>query len=245
MENKSAKSNQNERKNRRRSSSGRLHSSTREYLLVEIESREATTTAELVETSGLHENTVRGHLEALYADGYINRSQLPPNGKGRPSTVWTANKREAEGLYKELTSTLLDALLSEQSKPAKSAHQAGEKWGAKIAAGVSETSRDITVPTNGVDTQIMKSDARTKKPDARALVIETMRQQGFAPEDTGEEILLRKCPLISAAHKSDVVCAVHEGMISGIANSSGKNIRAKLTPFEFPGACALRLVAAS
>ncbi|MBX3312559.1 MAG: hypothetical protein KF916_06715 [Microbacteriaceae bacterium] len=224
MENKFAKSSKNERKRRRRSSSGRLHSSTREYLLVEIESRESITTAELVQISGLHENTIRGHLEALYADGYINRSQLPPNGKGRPSIVWAANKTETEDLYKELTNTLLDALLNDKPKPARNAHKAGEKWGAKIAF------------------EISKNSTRT---DPRALVIEAMRQQGFNPEDIGEEILLRKCPLISAAHKSDVVCAIHEGMISGIANSSGKKIRAKLTPFEFPGACALRLVAAS
>lgn len=224
MENKFAKSSKNERKRRRRSSSGRLHSSTREYLLVEIESRESITTAELVQISGLHENTVRGHLEALYADGYINRSQLPPNGKGRPSIVWAANKSETEGLYKELTNTLLDALLNEKPKPAKSAHQAGENWGAKIA---SEISKNFTGA------------------DARTLVLEAMRQQGFNPEDTGEEILLRKCPLISAAHRSDLVCTVHEGMISGIANSGTDSMRAKLAPFAFPGACALKLVGTS
>ncbi len=217
MENKLSKTGGKTINQRRRTSTGRLHSSTRESLLSEIELRGEVTTSELVDFSRLHENTVRGHLEALYTDGYINRRADTPNGKGRPSYIWMPNNPGSEGLYKELTNTLIDALLSEKETPEQYARTAGKRWGERI------------------------SERLSPEESAQDTVVEAMRSQGFAPEKSGNKILLHSCPLISAAHKSDIVCAIHEGMIEGIAKAGSGNFSAELKPLISPGVCELRL----
>ena len=78
-----------------------------------------------------------------------------------------------------------------------------------------------------------------------------MREQGFAPTDADDDsIVLHSCPLLAAAaRRSDVVCAVHEGMIEGILRSretdAGQRTDADLLPFHANGACVLHLRAAS
>src|SRR5699024_7768350 len=44
-------------------------------------------TAALARATGLHENTVRGHLEQLLADGYVARVRARSSGRGRPDTI--------------------------------------------------------------------------------------------------------------------------------------------------------------
>ena len=46
---------------------------------------EPTTLAALAASTGLHENTLRGHLEGLEASGLVQRSPAPPGGGGRPA----------------------------------------------------------------------------------------------------------------------------------------------------------------
>ena len=43
------------------------------------------TLAELSGTTGLHANTLREHLEALTADGFVRRERSAPAGRGRPA----------------------------------------------------------------------------------------------------------------------------------------------------------------
>ncbi len=62
----------------RRTSTGRAHSSTRERLLRELEAHGGASTAQLVEITGLHENTVRGHLESL-RHLFANLESIWPN----------------------------------------------------------------------------------------------------------------------------------------------------------------------
>ena len=70
----------------RRTRRGRSLSPSRLRLLETIEGQpEPLTLAALVKHSGLHENTVRGHLEQLMADRYITRSPGAPAGRGRPA----------------------------------------------------------------------------------------------------------------------------------------------------------------
>src|SRR5699024_4920287 len=53
-----------------------------------VESQRApVSTATLARATGLHENTVRGHLEQLLADGYVARVCARSSGRGRPDTI--------------------------------------------------------------------------------------------------------------------------------------------------------------
>ncbi|UJP08949.1 hypothetical protein L2X99_10710 [Microbacterium sp. KUDC0406] len=208
--------------NRRRTSDDRRHSSSRERILREIEAHPAST-AELVAATGLHENTVRGHLERLLADGHIVREKEAPSGRGRPSLRWSAAGSTAEAPYAGLALALAEGLVRTSEHPVQEARSAGRTWGAQLAEGRSTS-------------------------DPRALVLEVMREQGFAPDDTdaGDPIILRSCPLLAAAsRRSDVVCAVHEGLIEGLARTRSESADAELLPFAADGACVLHLRVAS
>lgn len=210
---------------RRRTAAGRSHSSTRERLLREIESRTDATTRELVEATGLHENTVRGHLERLRADGHIRRERDGLSGRGRPAWRWQPLPPAQLSAYAGLAATLASALGGLVADPATPARRAGTAWGRQL------------IENRGV---------AAEETDTRTLVVAVMREQGFAPEDDGATVLLRTCPLLAAASQNDtVVCAVHEGMIEGIARANGSNLESALRPFAVDGACALHLRASA
>ena len=61
-----------------------------------------------------------------------------------------------------------------------------------------------------------------------------------------DTVALRQCPLIEAASThTDIVCAVHLGMIAGIAEALGGRDRGStITPLSSPGECELRLAVA-
>ena len=113
------------------SGSGRAHSSTRERILREVETG-ASTTAAIVAATDLHENTVRGHLERLHADGFISRTRIAPTGRGRPAWHWHAIL-PAEAAYAELANTLAEAMIAPDDDPVTSARAAGVRWGERSA----------------------------------------------------------------------------------------------------------------
>lgn len=181
--------------------------------------------AALAAATGLHANTVRGHLEQLHADGYVHREREASTGRGRPAWLWRAARTVPESPYAGLTSALAETLVRSSPDPVAAARTAGRAWGAEIAAA---------------------ADAADAPAGGRDHVIGVMRENGFAPDDTGAEVLLRRCPLIEAATRHpEVVCAVHQGMVDGILAAHGEPARSRLVPFSAPGVCTLHLPVAS
>lgn len=199
-------------------------------MLRELRERGSASTAELVGATGLHENTVREHLARLHRDGRIRRVQDAPVGRGRPRWRWHPLDDTIDPAA-GLAIALMDALADRGGDPATAAREAGVEWGARIAEQL------------GAD----------RAADPREFVIEIMRQQGFAPDAahtvataaTTVPLALRHCPLLSAARHSRVTCAVHEGLIEGLASAGGDAVRAQLEPFAANGACLVHLRAAS
>lgn len=230
----------------RRASTGRTHSPTRETLLRLLEDqRSPLSIADLAQATGWHANTVRGHLTALWEDGYLDRIQGARSTPGRPSWAWNAKRRIPAEPYAALAGALAESLSRLSPVPERDAHEAGRSWGRALGAGL---------------------PAATSAADARQRVIEVMRDQGFAPRQTraaaataptGEagaagaagaaaaatEVRLGQCPLIeAAAPHSAVVCSVHLGMVAGILEALGSaDDGSDLTPFSAPGECTLRL----
>ncbi|HWL01977.1 MAG TPA: helix-turn-helix domain-containing protein [Microbacteriaceae bacterium] len=209
----------------RRTAADRRHSVTRERLLRALESGGSARITDLVASTGLHENTIRGHLHRLQADGHVRREPQPPTGRGRPATHWHAVDPHTTNPYAGLAATLADTLTSTVADAPRAAHAAGEAWGERLA------------------------EEHLDAAGARALVIDIMREQGFAPGDDGEDdgvIALRRCPLLAAATRHpDVICSVHEGMIDGIIRAHGEDATVELEPFAADGTCRLRVRAAS
>lgn len=193
---------------------------------------------EIVAATGLHENTVRGHLERLHSEGLVRREPRAADGRGRPAWEWTlVDARDADPAL-GLVVALAEALTGAVTDASARARAAGVAWGRRLAGQRAED-------------------------DGAALVDAVMRDQGFAPEiqessghdssghgsserDRTHRMHLRHCPLLAAAKgRTDVVCAVHEGLVEGLLRSRDAGGRATLTPFAVEGACALSLRAAS
>ena len=175
--------------------------------------------------AGMPENTVRGHLDRLLADGHVTRSRAPAEGRGRPAWLWRPTRHGAASPYAALAGVLAGTLAAAGADPAALAHRAGRTWGAELAADRPETARPAP---------------------ARRVVLEAMDAQGFAPEDDGRRIVLHRCPLLEAAGRHpEVVCAVHAGMIDGLLENTreeGAEVPGtELIPFAAPGRCLLHL----
>ncbi len=202
----------------RRTSRGRLHTHARERVLREVELRGSATIAELATATGLHMNTIRGHLESLQEDGHLSREQERPSGRGRPALRWRTVDPKIGNPYAGLAATLVDSLAGSGPAATEVAREAGRRWGERLA--------------------VEHTDAGS----ATDLVSAVMREQGFDPQSTGDEIQLRRCPLLAvAAERPEVVCTMHEGMLEAIARSHTPGLRARLTPFAADGHCLLRL----
>lgn len=177
-------------------------------------------TAALATAAGLHENTVREHLDRLHADGYVQRTRSASTGRGRPAWLWRAVAQDEVAPYAHLAGVLAATLARTVADPPAEARRAGREWGARLAA------------------QAAGRDAA----DPRAAVVAVMDAQGFAPHDTGDAVLLHRCPMIeAAAQHPDIVCAVHLGMVDGVLAVAGVHADARLLPFSAPGVCTLRL----
>lgn len=189
--------------------------------------RRPTALAELVALSGLHENTIRGHLDGLAAEGLVHRQRQVPDGRGRPGWLWQATSTPA-GEYAALAATLARTLRTVSTQPEEDAREAGLRWGRSLAA-------DRTTP------------GAAATPTSR--VVDLLDELGFAPDgefdasaDTAD-VRLRRCPLLDAAkEETAIVCNVHLGLVLGALKRFGApDPDAELYPFAEAGACPLRL----
>ena len=189
---------------------------------------EPVTLAAVVRATQLHENTVRGHLDALVRRGLVRRHRAEPDGRGRPAWLYEATHVEPRtSEYAGLASALAGALASGPT-PVPKAERAGADWGRELVRG-----------------------RGGEAADPRAAVLELLDDLGFAPRpaeedglaEAGQEIALTHCPLLEAARRhTDVGCAVHLGIVRGALAELGADPgNTDLVPFDRPGSCTLRL----
>lgn len=175
-----------------------------------------TTLAELAEITGLHDNTLRGHLDALHQAGHVSRLRVTPTGRGRPA--WSYVAREAP--YAALALALSRGL---ENTPGGTAREAGESggraWGEQL--------RELF-------------DIDDRPPQERLML--ALEHVGFRPEISAgrTSVRLTRCPFIDTARvHPEAVCSVHLGLIQGVLGQSLE--RAALQPFAEPGACLVTL----
>lgn len=228
MENKSAAGTGPDR---RQSKRGRALSPSRLLILETLEAQAVPLTiAALTQRVGLHENTVRGHLDALLSDGFITRSPAEPDGRGRPSWLWQASTPSPQSAgaleYAGLAGALARTIALTAPDPVAAARDAGHAWGTSLAA------TDTITP------------ARPEQ-SASSRVVQILDDLGFAPSTTSSAVVeLRRCPILDAATTyPDVVCNVHMGLIAGVLDADGVDTEGShLEPFSAPGVCSLHLV---
>jgi predicted ArsR family transcriptional regulator len=185
-------------------------------------------------TFAQHVNTVRGHLDALAVDGLALRHRQGTSGRGRPAWYYRANPQrpEPDARVREhgaLAGALAAHLIRTSPTPADEARAAGIEWGRQIARDRDTGPASPANPTA----------------HARREVLRVLDDLGFAPaESPGEAVVrLRRCPFLDVARRyPEVVCRVHQGLITGALTELGGDAAGiDLMPFAEPLACRLIL----
>jgi predicted ArsR family transcriptional regulator len=211
--------------------SSRSLSASRAALLATLRAQcQPTTLAALVRSSGLHENTVREHLDALVKGGLASRHRAEASGRGRPAWLYEATDAPPGGgnEYAGLAVALAETIRHCSPTPVEDSVAAGRSWGRDLARRQGAEPERTAIA-------------------GRRQVVALLDDLGFGPKADArvESVRLTRCPLLEAAHRSpDVVCAVHLGLTQGALEEFGADPEgARLRPFAEPGLCRLRLTA--
>ncbi|MFG3200506.1 helix-turn-helix transcriptional regulator [Streptomyces sp. NPDC048192] len=194
--------------------------------------------AETAERMGVHPNTVRFHLDALVAEGLVERRAEPSPGPGRPRAVYFVRPgMDRGGLrdYRLLARMLLSRWASADPAAAREeARQTGRTWG-------------------GLLVQPPPSGERTAGRSMAALVA-LLDELGFAPQAEGADgpggpprrIRLRHCPFLELAEEhGKLVCPLHLGLMQGaLARLDAPLTATGLEPFAEPDSCVAHLAEA-
>jgi predicted ArsR family transcriptional regulator len=183
---------------------------------------------------GLHQNTVRGHLQVLLDSGLLTRGKEPLGAPGRPAWRYelTRAPQPASGAT-ALARAAIEALIEGADAPADLAESAGRPWGREAVR-----------------------DQRSRSAQHAVLqVTQLLDELGFEPEVAGDPealqgeglgVHLRRCPFLDLAQRyGEVVCAVHLGALRGAIEELGAPLEAELRPFVQPDRCSVDLRAAS
>lgn len=183
---------------------------------------------ELAEGLGVHPNTIRFHLDALVADGLVDRRLEAPSGRGRPRTVHAPHPGMDRGGLRQyhLLAKILLGQLSTSHDPGAAAEAAGRSWGGYLVEQVP--------PSHQTDAA-----------EATERLTSMMTDLGFAPEPAGKgsRIRLRHCPFLELAEEySATLCPLHLGLMQGALSEIRAPIAAtRLEPFAEPDACLVHL----
>lgn len=211
------------------------------------EHHEPVDAAELAARLGLHTTTVRFHLDALCADGLVERSRITRAGVGRPRTGYRAVRERLD--YRILAEILALELGDTADKRRRRAEAAGRRWAERIS---------YDAPNEDDAAQPVPGASAGKTADERSAMITTVfDRMGFGPELVPVEksrpgnrrtIRLHSCPVrdLARAHP-EVTCALHRGLLQGLAGpkksvGSAPGTQAELEPFVEPELCLARVI---
>lgn len=174
---------------------------------------------ELCEATGLHPNTVRGHLEVLLAAGSIHREPARRGSRGRPPLLYRAGPSEMS-LHEELLRSLHDQLGN--LTDADLIEQAAERWADAVDTGSIASSADAAV-------------------DQAA---ETLQELGFVTQvsPVGDEITIGTCPYLDLVAEHPVICDIHTALLDEVLRRTGQSVSVEeMQVFPKPGICLARL----
>jgi predicted ArsR family transcriptional regulator len=192
---------------------------------------------EVAQHVGLHQNTVRSHLDLLVDSGYVIRRSEAPKGPGRPRVVYQATAApDGERNYRLLAEVLARHIDATSERPAEAAVNAGRSW-----AGSTERRPQGDDGAGGGT----PASPPISEEAAVAEVVRMLGDSGFAPalSADGTSINLHRCPFreLAVIHQ-DVVCGTHLGILQGALAELGTTVSAtRLLPFVTPGLCVATL----
>ena len=163
-----------------------LSAARRRVLEVVEASNDAMTAVQVASALNLHHNTVREHLDALVDAGFVTVSTKPTGKRGRPALRYASTAPDPQQMV-DAYLLLLDAIadtLGEGEDARATALEIGRRW-AELTPGT------IAEPT--VDGEQV---------DRVTALIPYLAVMGFAPEVSGDTVVLRSCTRVSSGPSS-------------------------------------------
>ncbi len=176
---------------------------------------EPLTIEEISAATGLHVNTVRGHLEVLLAAESIAREHPADRRPGRPRWLYRYATPDPSP-YQRLAEAL-SAELAQVQDPALAAATA-ERWAHSLPQ----------VPPAATPDEAISGAA------------EALTALGFAAEisPVGDAISVRQCPFAALVSENPVICDIHASLIDSLLEQTGQPVRLDtLKVWAGPGAC--------
>lgn len=184
--------------------------------------------AEVAEAMDLHVNTARFHLDGLVGDALAERTTELRQTRGRPRILYTSEGPSPGPRSYELLAEMLTGLVSSLDAAGPATVELGKAWGRHLV--------ERAAPSENVDGQ--EAVARL----SRLLDRVGFRSETRATKD-GTEVRLRHCPFREVAQKhTDIVCAIHLGLMQGALDELDAPVAAtSLEPFVTPQMCIANL----
>jgi len=158
---------------------------------------------ELASAAGVHANTARAHIQALEAEGFVERSAEPAGARGRPRAVF--NLRQGWTLPDEgflAMAELLAAALGASRPDPRALRRLGVRWGRRVAA------------TDGPG-------------DPQAELVRVLSRLGFDARIDGKRLLLSGCPCpLVSPERPALVCKLVDAVVDGILEGAGSDLHA-------------------
>lgn len=177
------------------------------------------TVEEISERTGLHANTVRGHLDVLLASGAINRDAADASGRGRPRWLYRASTPKASPF--QALAEALSTQLSHVDDPALS-ERAAEQWARALPALLEANSPDEAVfETTGA-----------------------LNRLGFTAvtNPVGDAIAVTQCPYATLVDDNPVICDIHTALIARLLKQTGQPVTVgTVDVWARPGICIAHL----
>lgn len=182
------------------------------------------TVATIADGLGIHQNTVRFHLDDLVARGQVERVPGETSGPGRPPHVYrTRRGMDPEGprSYRLLAEIALGAIATGPD-PTTQALTTGRAWGAFLL-GRPPSATAVT------------------EEEAIGRLLALLAELGFAPERSAADhaIGLRNCPFLELVDShAQILCPLHLGVMQGAMTVLTTDVVVdRLEPFAEPGLC--------
>jgi predicted ArsR family transcriptional regulator len=192
------------------------------------EAEGALSVQQVASQTGLHVNTARFHLDRLANEGLAERAAEGRDRPGRPRMLYTARTEVPEPQSYGFLAEMLTGLVGSLDDADAVAVETGRAWGRHLV--------DRPAPSQ-----------RVNAGDATDRLRRVLDSIGFQPEvrvgSDEIEIQLHHCPFREVAERhTDVVCALHLGLIEGALAELRAPVSAQsLEPFVTPHVCLARL----
>jgi predicted ArsR family transcriptional regulator len=187
--------------------------------------QEPLTVAQMAKRTGLHVNTARFHLDGLVGDGLATRTVEERATPGRPRILYTIRLGGLGPRSFGLLAEMLTGLITSLAGAPRAAIDVGRSWGRDLV--------DRVAPAQpfGPDSAL----ANFKK-----LLDAVGFQSEIVTSNVGSvEVQLHHCPFREVAERhTDIVCALHLGLMQGALSELGASLKAEsLNPFVTPNLC--------